>query len=264
MIPKIIHYCWFGNKPKSNLALANIESWKIFNPEYKIIEWNEKNCDLQINQFVKEAYDKKKWAYVSDFFRVKAVLELGGFYLDTDMEITSNFDELLKYDCVCGFELKTKPFSAFFAAIPQHIFVNDMLVYYNSQNRFKEISNTNIFSKLLVDKYGVNPYNDNFQLLKFNIAIFPSTAFSLDIPKNYVIHHFEGSWLNTEQSFFKRYVNMYGTLNQLLCAEKSKESIYHLIYHNKIFTIEEIFDKIPLKFIFQYVLLKCKRKIFKK
>lgn len=132
------------------------------------------------------------------------------------------------------------------------------------QEKFIEISNTNIFSKVLVEKYGADPLNDKFQLLQNNIALFPSSAFSLDIPKNYVIHHFEGSWLETEQSFFKRYVNMYGVLNQFISAEKSKESIQHLIHHNKVFTSEQILDKIPLKLIVEYVLNQLKNKILRR
>lgn len=158
------------------------------------------------------------------------------------MEVTSSFEDLLIYECVCGFEMLNKPFSAFFGARNKHVFVEDMLNYYERQKEFIQLSNTNIFSKLLIEKYNVNPLSDSFQLVKDNVAVFPSTAFSLDIPKNYVIHHFDGSWIETEQSFFKRYVNMYGILNQLVSAEKSKESINHLIYHNKIFTTEQILD----------------------
>ena len=260
MIPKIIHYCWFGGNPLPENVKKNIETWKLFNPEYEIKEWNESNCDLTVNAFVREAYTNKKWAFVSDYIRVQKVYEYGGFYLDTDMEVTSSFDDLLIYDCVCGFDMLNKPFSAFFGARSKHVFVEDMLNYYERQTEFKQLSNTSIFSKLLVEKYGANPLRDKFQLLQNNTALFPSSAFSLDIPKNYVIHHFEGSWIETEQSFFKRYVNMYGVLHQLISAEKSKESIKHLIYHNKVFTSEQILDQIPLKLIVEYVFNQLKNK----
>ncbi|WP_313386169.1 glycosyltransferase [Chishuiella sp.] len=264
MIPKLIHYCWFGNQPKNESILNYIKTWKYYNPDFKIIEWNDNNVCFDDNIYVKEAYKQKKWAFVSDYIRVVKVLEFGGFYLDTDMEVTSSFKELLSYKCVCGFELLGKPFSAFFGAIPNHEFVQDMVNYYNDQNEFVPKANTEIFSKLLIDKYKANPYLDNFQLLNNDIALFPSSAFSLDIPKNYVIHHFDGSWLNTEQSFFKRYVNMYGILNQLIISDKSKESINHLIYHNKIFTIDQILDVFPLKFVIKYVYKKIINKIFRK
>lgn len=254
MIPKIIHYCWFGNNPLHDNIRKNIDTWKKHNPDYEICEWNERNSDIDANPFVKEAYHAKKWAFVSDYVRVQKVYEYGGFYMDTDMEATSSFDDLLIYDCVCGFEILKKPFSAFFGAIPKHIFVGDMLSYYKNQQYFVELPNTNIFSKLLSEKYGVNPMQDQFQLVKDNIAVFPSSAFSLDIPKNYVIHHFDGSWLeNDSQTFFKRYVNMYGTIDQLIKSKKAKESINHLIHHNKIFTAEQILDQIPLTYIVEYV-----------
>ncbi|MFV0229240.1 glycosyltransferase [Empedobacter falsenii] len=264
MIPKIIHYCWFGGNPLTESIKKNIETWKFFNLEYEIKEWNESNCNLTVNAFVREAYANKKWAFVSDYIRVQKVYEYGGFYLDTDMEVTSSFEDLLIYECVCGFEMLNKPFSAFFGARNKHVFVEDMLNYYERQKEFIQLPNTNIFSKLLIEKYNVNPLSDSFQLVKDNVAVFPSTAFSLDIPKNYVIHHFDGSWIETEQSFFKRYVNMYGILNQLVSAEKSKESINHLIYHNKIFTTEQILDKIPMKFIVQYMLSQLKNKILRR
>lgn len=263
MIPKKIHFCWFGNNPKSESILKNIDSWKKYNTDYEIFEWNESNCDISENIFIRKAYEQKKYAFVSDMIRVKKVYEHGGFYLDTDMQVTSSFDELREYDCVCGFELLKKPFSAFFGSIEKHVFVKDMLNYYMVQKDFVMESNTNLFSKLLIDKYGANHLKDEFQLLQNNIALFPSAAFSLDIPKNYVIHHFEGSWLDNNQTFFKQYVNMYGVLNELIASKNSKETIHHLIHHNKIFTTEQILDKIPLKYIVKYLLQKVKSKFIK-
>ena len=90
MIPKIIHYCWFGGSTKPKLVKDCILSWKIFFPNYEIIEWNEKNSDLN-EPFVKAAYNLKKWAFVSDYVRLTKVYEYGGLYLDTDMLINYIF-----------------------------------------------------------------------------------------------------------------------------------------------------------------------------
>ena len=92
MIPKIIHYCWFGKNPKNNLILRCIESWKKFCPNYKFVEWNESNFDVNSNLYTKQAYENKKWAFVSDYVRLYALYNYGGIYLDTDCEILQSLD----------------------------------------------------------------------------------------------------------------------------------------------------------------------------
>jgi len=92
MIPKIIHYCWFGNGKKTALVNKCIDSWKRFLPDYEIKEWNESNFDVFQNEYVKEAYSQKKWAYVSDFARMKILFENGGSSLKySAIETLSNF-----------------------------------------------------------------------------------------------------------------------------------------------------------------------------
>ena len=93
---KYIHYCWFGGKPLPKLAKKCIKSWKKYLPDYEIIEWNENNVDLEECAFIKEAYENKKWAFVADYARTKAIYEMGGIYFDTDMLITKPIDFLQK------------------------------------------------------------------------------------------------------------------------------------------------------------------------
>ena len=91
-IPKIIHYCWFGNSPKTKLVKKCIASWQKYLPEYEIREWNNAdilNCN---NQYVQEAYKAKKWAFISDYFRLYALYNYGGIYFDTDNEVFKSFD----------------------------------------------------------------------------------------------------------------------------------------------------------------------------
>ena len=95
---KVIHYCWFGKNPKSELIKKCIISWKNLCPDYKIIEWNEDNFNININNYVKEAYKAKKWAFVSDYARLWIIYNYGGVYLDTDVELLKKIDDLLKYD----------------------------------------------------------------------------------------------------------------------------------------------------------------------
>ena len=264
MIPKIIHYCWFGKSPKPNHVLECIKTWKKYLPDYQIIEWNENNFDIDQHPYVQQAYEQKKWAFVSDFARLKAVFENGGFYLDTDMEVTRNFDELLNHQVICGYEFKGRPFSAFFASIPNHSFIKELFDYYLSQKEFKIKSNTDIFSELLKTKYHAS-IEDKYQELENGISLFPSHFFSLDVPKNFVIHHFEGSWLDQKQkTTYKDMVNMYGSLKYLVEKQNGKAIVKDLVYNRKVYTIDQILDQIPLSYIIQYLKDKVLKKLKKR
>lgn len=123
MIPKVIHYCWFGEAPLPDSAKKCISSWEKYCPEFKIIEWNESNCDLQCNRFVSQASSAKKWAFVSDYFRYKIIEEQGGVYLDTDVEIIASIEDILQNEAYMGFEFGKKSQIASglgFGAIPHH------------------------------------------------------------------------------------------------------------------------------------------------
>lgn len=104
MIPKKIHYCWFGRGVKSKLAERCIASWKKYCPDYEIIEWNEDNFDLDYNGYTRYCYDNKKWAFLSDFVRLVVVAEQGGIYFDTDVELLKSPDMFLGYEAFYGFE----------------------------------------------------------------------------------------------------------------------------------------------------------------
>ncbi|RKW32245.1 MAG: glycosyl transferase, partial [Lachnoanaerobaculum sp.] len=104
MIPKVIHYCWFGGKPLPKIARKCIQSWKRFCPDYEIVEWNEKNYDIHKNSYMEEAYLQKKWGFVPDFARLDIIYQNGGIYLDTDVELIRPLDELLYHRAYMGFE----------------------------------------------------------------------------------------------------------------------------------------------------------------
>ncbi len=104
MIPKKIHYCWFGGKEKPALAQKCIESWKKYCPDYEIIEWNEDNFDVNICAYTQYHFQNKKFAFLSDYVRLCVIYQHGGFYFDTDVELKKNIDFLLSYDAVFGFE----------------------------------------------------------------------------------------------------------------------------------------------------------------
>lgn len=104
MIPKIIHYCWFGKGEKPKLAQKCIKSWYDLCPDYEIIEWNEDNFEIGKYPYAKFCYDTKRWAFLSDFVRLLVVYENGGIYFDTDVELIKRPDDLLKYESFFGFE----------------------------------------------------------------------------------------------------------------------------------------------------------------
>lgn len=104
MIPKKIHYCWFGRAEKPKLAQKCIASWQRLCPEYEIIEWNEENFNIDYNEYTRYCYHNKKWAFLSDYVRLLVVAQNGGMYFDTDVELLRKPDELLAYDAFYGFE----------------------------------------------------------------------------------------------------------------------------------------------------------------
>lgn len=263
MIPKKIHYFWFGKGKKSELTEFCLTSWKKIQPDFEIIEWTEDNFDVTSNVYIREAYEQKKWAFVSDYARAKILFEEGGFYLDTDMELRLPLNEFLNHKAICGFEMKGIPFSAFWAVEKEHPLAKDIKEYYEKQTEFKEITNTEIFSKLLVEKYGAKADKDHFQELKDGLMLYPSNYFSLDLPKNYVIHHFSGSWhgaWSAEENSYKSYVNTYGIVKMFSEIPNGKKELKNLIFNHKIVTPDEILDQIPLSYVVSYV----RKKLFNK
>ena len=108
MIPKVIHYCWFGRNPLPELAIKCIESWKKYFPDYEIIEWNEDNFDVNIIPYTQEAYKAKKYAFVSDYARFWILYNHGGVYFDTDVEVIKSFDKIISDGPFMGFEQPTE------------------------------------------------------------------------------------------------------------------------------------------------------------
>lgn len=133
MIPKIIHYCWFGGNKKPDIVCKCIESWKKYCPDWEIREWNESNFDIECIPFMKEAYECKKWAFVSDVARLLIVYKYGGIYLDTDVELHASLDELLNVGAFYFFEsIRNINTGLGFGAEKGHGSVKAMLNYYEN------------------------------------------------------------------------------------------------------------------------------------
>ena len=136
MIPKIIHYCWFGRDPMPDYALRCIESWHHYMPDYAFHLWNEDNFDINSYAYAQEAYDSKKYAFVSDVVRLWALKTEGGIYLDVDFEVYKSFDSLLHLDAFAGFEgSKTNPvMMGVIASKADGEWVNEQLAYYQTRH----------------------------------------------------------------------------------------------------------------------------------
>lgn len=217
MIPKIIHYCWFGGKKKPGKLEAYLSGWHKKCKEYQIVEWNETNFDINANQYVKEAYDQGKFAFVSDVARIVALKEYGGIYLDTDVEIIKSWDEewLNEFDGILGFEEKDYIAKSFMAFSKDHPILNAFLKSYENDrfcmNRDKDIiTNVRRLTSLL-ERYGLKRNNEK-QILNHAVAVFPKEYFS---PYDYIncvyemtentccVHHFFVSWMPLSEKIKK-------------------------------------------------------------
>lgn len=137
VIPKIIHYCWFGNNEKPDIIKKCIDSWKKYCPDYKIIEWNENNFDISAYDFTKEAYQQKKYAFVSDLARLLIVYENGGIYLDTDVELLAPIDALCNNSAFFVFESERRIASGLgFGAYKNAKSIKAMIDSYNGKHFF--------------------------------------------------------------------------------------------------------------------------------
>ena len=133
MIPKKIHYCWFGRSPKPKLAEKCIASWRKYCPDYEIIEWNEDNFNVNMNGYTRICYEQKKYAFLSDYVRLMVVAEHGGVYFDTDVELLRPIDRLVDHSAYFGFEDATHVNTGIgFGSEVQHEIVLAMLQEYDS------------------------------------------------------------------------------------------------------------------------------------
>lgn len=213
MIPKTIHYCWFGGNLKPKLAKKCLDSWKKYCPDYEILEWNEGNYDISAAPlYVRQAYEAKKWAFVTDYVRLQVVWENGGIYLDTDVELLKGLDDLLDNEAFFGFEDEVNIATGLgFGAEKGHPILKDVMEDYREilfrleDGSYDELScpqrNTAVFLRHGLKQDG------SLQMLGGGIQILPRDYFN---PKDWKtgeirrtentlsIHHFSASWYTPE------------------------------------------------------------------
>lgn len=205
-IPKIIHYCWFGRGKKNELIEKCIASWKKYLPEYEIIEWNEDNFDIESNAYVKEAYEAKKWAFVTDYVRLYVMYNYGGIYMDTDVEVLKSLDEFLVNEAFLGFEARDCIQTGIMASIKGQTVVKELLQMYDEMKFLKNDGSYNMTTNVItITNYFINSglkTNNKKQFIN-GFAIYPQIYFcpntiAMIFDKNssgsYTIHHFDSSW----------------------------------------------------------------------
>lgn len=236
MIPKIIHYCWFGNNPLPKLAEKCIESWKKHLPDYELYLWNEKNFDVNSVPYVKEAYELKKYAFVTDYVRLFALLHQGGVYMDTDVEVIKNLDSFLNLPAFSGFETDIYVPTGIMASEKGGEWVKEQIQYYSGRNFLKPdgqpdmTSNVLIISKIMSDNGFV--LKNGYQVYKNCMHIFPKDYFcpksgtgTITLTKNtHCIHHFASSW-QPRRVRIKKYIFhkiLGSTITDFLVKQKRK------------------------------------------
>lgn len=203
MIPKVIHYCWFGHNEKPELVKRCIESWKKYCPGYEIKEWNEDNFDVNLCDYTKQAYDEGKWAFVSDVARLWIVYNEGGIYLDTDVEVRNILDELLNYSCWFGCDdIRYIATGLGFGAEQNHWLIEKLLNdYYNKA--FKSDIVCNVPNTNVIERELKNFKRDGKTKIINNILFVGMKDYS-----KYLTHHYINSWKTEEELKLSRRKNV--------------------------------------------------------
>lgn len=214
MIPKKIHYIWFGGNPLSPLALRCIESWKEQCPDYDIVRWDETNFDISQNRYCRDAYEQGKWAFLSDYARLWVLVHEGGIYMDTDVELLKPLDSFLQEEAFSGFESEGSVPTGLMASRKDFPLFVDLLKDYDDRDFILPDGSLNMTTNVV---YITESCKRNGLILngeKQTVAgftLYPKDYFcpkdystkKLEItPNTHAIHHFDGSWLPAELSLY--------------------------------------------------------------
>lgn len=221
MIPKVIHYCWFGKNPLPPLAIKCIESWKKYLPDYEIKEWNEDNFDVNIIPYTKEAYEVKKYAFVSDYARFWILYKYGGLYFDTDVEVIKPMDDIIARGAFMGCEKEADYRESVAVApglglgvIPGLALYKEMLDLYESLHFVKPSGGLNLktvvtYTTEILCNHGLRNINEVQKCA--GVWIYPKEYFcpiNYDTKKKEItqntrsIHHYAESWKTTKHIIY--------------------------------------------------------------
>ena len=231
MIPKVIHYCWFGGKSLPKSAKKCIASWRKFFPDYEIKEWNENNFDVNITKYTQDAYKAKKYAFVSDYARIWILYNYGGVYFDTDVEVIAPIYDIIEKGPYMGFEidaLNSAPMAVApglgIAAEKRNTIYKQILEIYSHLKFYKPNGKINLYAivRITTDVLKQNGLKEQVGIQTINgITIYPSEYFNpLDslTTKLYItsntrsIHWYDNSW----SSPFSRFRTQIGRIMRKL------------------------------------------------
>ncbi|MCL2370222.1 MAG: glycosyl transferase [Firmicutes bacterium] len=226
MIPKIIHYVWLGNNHLGELGEKCIASWKKFCPDYKIIRWDENNSDISQSNYAQQALAAKKFAFASDYIRLQALVNHGGIYMDTDVELLASLDNFLSKKAFVGFERDDAIQTALMACEKGHPLFEEFLAKYESRNfvveygKYDMATNVERLTSLCIEK-GLRLDNTLQEIA--GVIVYPTEYFcpkcyhtgQLNLTANSIsIHHFDASWWTDEQRkihfLISKYKRKYG------------------------------------------------------
>ena len=208
MIPKVIHYCWFGRGKKSAQFQMCFDSWKKFLPEYQLKEWNEDKFDVNSVPYVKEAYENRKWSFVTDYVRLYALYHEGGVYMDCDVEVLKPLDRFLSDVAFTGYENVGHPLTGIMASEKGGKWVEDMMLDYDGKHFVNEkgemdLTQNTTYAHRVMEKKGLR-LDQTEENVPGYVHLYPWQFFC---PKKwdtgeimlsedtYTIHHYVSSWL---------------------------------------------------------------------
>lgn len=223
MIPKVIHYCWFGGKPLPYSVKQCIKSWRKYCPDYEIKQWNESNYDVNSHPFMATAFKNGRWAFVSDYARLDLINRYGGFYMDTDVELKKSLDVFQDCDCFFAMHQKTPLIATGlgFGAAPGHPAVKAMLAEYDgliySDEEQKKFVCPDLNTRALAPN-GLPESNDIFELC--GAKVYPPRYCDPVRPGNDTenlicqdtisIHHYSATWMSKRYQFKRALIRLIG------------------------------------------------------
>lgn len=220
MIPKIIHYCWFGGRELPALAVKCMNSWRKYLPDYQLRLWNEDSFDVRQHPYTKEARESGKYAFITDYVRLYVLYHYGGIYLDTDVEIVKSLDDLLHLPGFTGFESEKHIPTGIMACEKNNAWAKEQLDWYTGRHYIKPDGKPDLTSnvEIITSAMAGNGFqlNNRYQIYNDCMHFFPTEYFCPKsrsgmihlTPNSYCIHHFAGSWLpwhlKVKKFFFNR------------------------------------------------------------
>ena len=216
LIPATIHYCWFGRKTLPDVYKENINTWRKYCPDYNIIEWNENNCNIKETAFTTEAYERGKFGFVPDYFRLKIIYEYGGIYLDTDVRLIKSLDDLRYNKSFCGIEFPGRvALGLGFGSVKRNSIFQKMMEYYQHTHFIfpdgkENIIPSPVIQSEMLEKIGLENGVHLRSVKELTVCpvdvLSPKNPYTGEIcitENTYALHNFDGTWLSNKENDIK-------------------------------------------------------------